>query len=123
MGGGFELAGWGGGGVDDVLHRVGGGGVEAGAGAFEGLDLLGDDVDDALGFLQLSFDDEEGLAAHEGAFLQVEIEMDDGVDQADLVFQQQEGDALGGAGTLAADDQTGQLDGDAVRQRLPVVWR
>src|SRR5215218_7326056 len=61
VGSGFELAWRGGGRIDDVLHRIRSRRVEAGAGAFELVDLLGDDVDNALGFLQFPLDDQEGL--------------------------------------------------------------
>jgi len=46
---------------------------------------------------------------------------DDQVDRAALVLEQDEGDAVGGLGTLAGGDHAGDLDGGAVVETIEVA--
>ena len=91
---------------------VGDGELSAGFG--EGPDALGDEVDGVVALLKHAFDDEERLAADDVAVLGVEIREDDDVEQTVLVLEEEEGDPLGGAGALAADDEAGDLNAGAI---------
>src|SRR5688572_10632641 len=97
----------------------------------EALELRHDDVDVAADFLQAASDGEQRLAPYEGAVALVHLRRYDEVDEAVLVLEQHEDDAVRGHGALACDRQprhrqlaavgeVGQLDGGHRLRRQ--VW-
>ena len=84
---------------------------------------LGHDVGVVVGQLQRALHGQHRRRTHLQALPLVEIGVDHDVDQPELVFQQQEGDALGRAGPLPADDQAGNLHPVTIRQGGQVMCR
>ena len=76
---------------------------------------LGDQVDSVVALLQDTLDDDKRLAPHDVAALAIEIREHDDIEQAMLVLQQEEGDSLGGARPLPADDESRDLNAGAIR--------
>src|SRR5207253_8581087 len=82
--------------------------------------VANEDVDGAFAPLEAAAGAEQGCGADEGAVALVDRGRDDEVDRAALVLEQEEGNAVGGLGTLAGGDHAGDLDGRAVLEPLQV---
>ena len=96
------------GGSSVEVVRLGGGSCS------EGRDAGGFHRDHSVEILEDSVDDEEGLA-EDFEFVAVErVGGDDGVHDSRFVFHAEEDEAVGGAGTLADDDCSGDADELAV---------
>src|SRR4051794_17603223 len=80
--------------------------LERFAGGFEWVDRASDDVDRVFLLAQRPFDDDKRLATDDQPALLVKLGVDDHVGETSFILQQQEGHPLGGAWTLATDDQT-----------------
>jgi hypothetical protein len=75
-----------------------------GAFAVEGPDVVGEQIDAAALFLEFAFDDQHGRGADDAAVSFLDVGAHDDVDQAGLVFEREEDEALGGARALTRDD-------------------
>ena len=96
----------------ELVKIVGGLGGEVGA--VEGLDGGRFNVDDAFDVLQATSDAERGFTGDDEAAALKEVGAHDGVGDAGLVFEADEDNALGRAGTLAADHRAGDEHSVAV---------
>jgi hypothetical protein len=76
---------------------------------------FGDQIDGVIALLQDALDDDKRLAPHDVAALAIEIREHDDIEQAMLIFQQEEGDPLGGTRPLPADDESRDLNTGAIR--------
>ena len=72
--------------------------------------MLGFDEDDVVDVLDAAFDEEEGFLSDEEALLIEKLRGNDGVAGAGLVFEADEDESFGGAGTLSADDVAGNAN-------------
>ena len=86
----------------------------------DGFYLLGVDGGDVVGDLDAASDLEEAFLADDEAQALEGFAGDEGVGDAGLVFEADEHVAAGGAGALAADDQSGDGDDLAVARLLQV---
>ncbi len=85
-------------------------------GSGQGFNLFGEHIDGAITSLQSPGNQEKRLSANDMALLFVERWIDDDIGKTKLIFHQQEGDALGGAWSLATDNETGDADAHAIWQ-------
>src|SRR5215218_5082848 len=79
--------------------------------SLQGRQIVDDDVDRAFAALEPAAGAEERGAADELPAAVEDGGRDDEVDRAALVLEQEEGDAVGGLGTLARGDHAGDFDG------------
>lgn len=86
----------------------------------EGFDFPGLDVDHAVLVLEATEDTEERFLHDDEAEFLEELGIDDDVGDAGFVFEADEDDAFGGAGTLAANDGPGDSQGLVVREEAEV---
>jgi len=85
-------------------------GAHVGGGDVDGLDAVCFYVNYAALHLKSSFDIEEASAGDDDSIALEEIGSDDYVCDASFVFERQEDEALGSAGTLTSDDTAGDAD-------------
>ena len=82
--------------------------------------MLGNQMNDVLMALHAAADEDQPRAHHHLAVALQHLRPDHGIGHARLVLQRHEDHALGGAGTLADQDDAGDRDADAIGELAQV---
>ena len=86
----------------------------SGGGEIERADVAGFDMDDAVVALQLTLDQQKALARDGEAFALEEVRRKNDIGDAGFIFEREEDEAFGRAGTLAGNDATGRAHANRV---------